>query len=70
MAVMSAREWREVYRVGQRHNEVALCDRIIELEAALRPFADAVYNDNGDVTISTSHIEIEHYMRAKRLLSQ
>lgn len=44
--------------------------RIAELEAALRPFADAVYNDNGDVTISSTHIEVKHYMRAKSLLSQ
>ena len=26
--------------------------RIEELEKALKPFADAVYNDNGDMTIS------------------
>ena len=55
------------YRSAERKADKA---RIAKLEAALRPFADAVYNDNGDVTISTSHIEVGHYMRAKRLLSQ
>ena len=51
----------------------SLCDqvvnharRIAELEAALKPFADAVYRDNGDVTIV--HVDAGHYLRAKRLL--
>ena len=42
--------------------------RIAELEAALKPFADAVYRDNGDVTIT--HVDPGHYLRAKRLLDQ
>ena len=42
--------------------------RISELETALRPFADAVYNDNGDVTII--HPGIGDYMRANRILRQ
>ena len=42
--------------------------RIAELETALRPFVDAVYNDNGDVTII--YPGIGDYMRAKRILRQ
>ncbi len=42
--------------------------RIAELEAALKPFADAVYRDNGDVTII--HVEQGHYLRAKRLIEK
>lgn len=40
-------------------------ERIAELEAALRPFAACVFNDNGDVTISTGHLKTDDYMRAK-----
>lgn len=32
----------------------AAADRIEALEAALKPFADAVYNDNGDLTVNLS----------------
>jgi hypothetical protein len=42
--------------------------RIAELEAALKPFADAVYNDNGDITLS--HPDVGRYMAAKRVLKQ
>ncbi len=43
--------------------------RIIDLEAALRPFANAVvFNDNYDITITTIHIGTGDYLRAKRLL--
>lgn len=42
--------------------------RIAELEAALRPFAAAAYNDNGDVTISTGHLTPQDWLRARRLV--
>lgn len=45
-------------------------ERIAELKAALKPFALAVYNDNNDVTIVTSHIHTGDYMRAKRVLEK
>lgn len=38
--------------------------RIARLDDALKPFAAAVFNDNGDVTISTGHIVSEDYSRA------
>lgn len=38
------------------------------LEAALRPFSVAVYNDNGDVTISTGHLTTQDWLRARRLV--
>lgn len=44
--------------------------RIAELEAALEPFAAAVFNDNHDVTITTSHIHTNDYLRAKRMLER
>ncbi|WP_342643413.1 hypothetical protein [Rhodoligotrophos ferricapiens] len=42
--------------------------RIRDLEAALRPFADAVFNDNGDVTFETSRIGDDDYWRAYRVM--
>jgi hypothetical protein len=36
---------------------------------ALRPFAACVFNDNGDITIDTSHLRTEDYMRAKSALA-
>lgn len=33
---------------------------------ALRPFASSVFNDNGDVTISTAHLTVDDYIRAGR----
>lgn len=41
-------------------------NRITELEAALKPFADAVYYDNGDVTIV--YPCLSDYMRGRRVL--
>ncbi len=38
--------------------------RITELEKALRPFAAAVYNDNGDVTVTTSNIHHAQWLHA------
>jgi hypothetical protein len=38
------------------------------MEEALKPFADAVYNDNGDVTIDTSHIQRHHWLKARTAL--
>ena len=35
---------------------------------ALRPFAACIFNDNGDITIDTSHLRTEDYMRAKSAL--
>jgi hypothetical protein len=35
------------------------------LAEALKPFADAVYNDNGDVTLDTSHIRRQDWLRAR-----
>ena len=36
---------------------------------ALRPFAACIFNDNGDITIDTSHLRTEDYMRAKSALA-
>lgn len=36
---------------------------------ALRPFAACVFNDNGDVTIDTSHLRTQDYMRAKSAIA-
>lgn len=44
--------------------------RIAALEAALRPFGAAVYNDNVDVTISYGHIDVGDWMRARRVLKE
>lgn len=45
-------------------------DEIERLRAALRPFAAAWYNDNGDVTISTGHITRADYARANDALTK
>jgi hypothetical protein len=39
------------------------------LMEALKPFADAVFNDNGDVTIDSSRISRRDYMRARAALA-
>jgi hypothetical protein len=36
---------------------------------AIKPFGDAVFNDNGDVTLALSHIRTQDYMKARALLS-
>ena len=41
--------------------------RISDLERALRPFFAAVYNDNGDVTITTSRIDHDDWFRAYKV---
>lgn len=38
--------------------------RIAKLEAALKPFADRVYNDNGDVTYTMGALDTEDLWRA------
>ncbi len=42
--------------------------RIADLEAALRPFANAVFNDNGDVSIEISRLNTDDYRRAYRAM--
>ena len=37
-----------------------------KLEQATRPFAAAVFNDNGDVTISTGHLRTSDWLRLDR----
>jgi hypothetical protein len=37
---------------------------------ALQPFASCVYNDNGNVTITTSNLRIEDYVRARTVLKK
>ena len=41
-----------------------IADYIENLTKALRPFANRVYNDNGDVTYDTNSHETEDYWRA------
>lgn len=38
--------------------------RIAQLEAALKPFSDRVYNDNGDVTYEMGALDTEDLWRA------
>ena len=45
----------------------AQAKRIAELEKALRPFAAAVFNDNGDVTITTSDIDHADWLKAQKV---
>lgn len=45
-------------------SDAKLKERIKALEAALRPFAACVFNDNGDVTISTGHLTTLDWMKA------
>lgn len=41
-----------------------------EARVALKPFADCVYNDNGDVTITTDRLREGDYMRARNMLTR
>jgi hypothetical protein len=63
----------KTYKIDGRY--YILPDTIREMEAeiermrkALRPFSAAVFDDNGDVTISTGHITRHDYMAAQRAL--
>jgi len=43
-------------------------ERLAEARKVLEPFAACVFNDNGDVTIATSYLRTEHYMRATKVV--
>lgn len=43
-------------------------DEIKRLRAAIRPFADCVYNDNGDVTIDTSSLRTGAWVVVRAVL--
>lgn len=43
--------------------EVMKLPEVVALVEAVRPFAAAVFNDNGDVTITTDHIQTRHWLR-------
>ena len=50
-----------------------LCDpmqdeRVKRLVGALRPFSAAVFNDNGDVTISTGHLKRQDWLKLRAAL--
>jgi hypothetical protein len=49
--------------------ETMRCPEVRALVEALRPFANAVFNDNGDVTIDSSRITRHDYMRARTALA-
>ena len=51
---------------GIHKNKYAL-DMLEEFMEVLRPFSIAVFNDNGDVTVSSGHISTEDYFKAYRL---
>jgi hypothetical protein len=52
---------------AQRDAAVAQVERAAK---ALQPFANCVYNDNGNVTITTSNLRIEDYVRARTVLKR
>lgn len=45
-------------------------DEIERLRKALRPFSAAVFNDNGDVTISTGHLTTQDWLGAHAALKE
>lgn len=49
-----------------RAENANLRDRVREAERAMRPFAGSVFNDNGDVTISTGHLTAQDWLAARR----
>jgi hypothetical protein len=54
-------------RKNHESHRAALEGQNEQLRAALKPFADAVFNDNGDLTVSTS-TNRDHYIRAYMVL--
>ncbi len=42
----------------------ALAARVTDLEVALKPFADCIYNDNCDITVDTSNLKPADYLIA------
>ncbi|KTS02524.1 hypothetical protein SB2_25590 [Methylobacterium radiotolerans] len=49
-----------------RAENANLRDRVRDAEKAMRPFAGSVFNDNGDVTISTGHLTAQDWLAARR----
>jgi hypothetical protein len=49
-------------------DEILADPRVQALVKALKPFADTVFNDNGDVTIDSSYITRRDYLRARTAL--
>ena len=43
-------------------------ERVQALVDALRPFSAAVFNDNGDVTISTGHLKRQDWLKLRAAL--
>jgi len=65
---------REVCEHGSIKVKCPICE-LAEVEAenarlreALKPFANAVYRDNGDVTVYQSHVSISDWTRARDAL--
>lgn len=48
----------------------ALQAELDEARAVIKPFSDEVYNDNGDVTLDTSHLRTQDWLRARAFLSR
>lgn len=63
--------WAHTGSLGQHTWRVAVTAAIAAmpdtsaLKSAIMPFSDAVYNDNGDVTIDTSHIRQRDWINAR-----
>jgi len=68
--VMPCADVQEAYTEYVRAD---LCDptkdeRVKALVDALRPFSAAVFNDNGDVTISTGHLKRQDWLKLRAAL--
>lgn len=48
---------------------IRLKAQLASARKALEPFAAYVFNDNGDITVTTSDLRVEHYLQAKVELS-
>ena len=50
--------------LAHHRNCLKIKTEIERMQSALKPFADAVYNDNGDMTIDHSGIGVDQFAKA------
>lgn len=56
--------WKEMYLQAVNDRDIKLLPLLEKASVIIKPFANTVFNDNGDITVTTSDLKIEHYFAA------
>lgn len=56
------------FSLEQWQDPQPISDLVNHLQAVMKPFADCVFDDNGDVTVTTSRLSALDYLQIKRAL--